>query len=244
MVSIILVFKKSIVKKYTFTKDSITIGRDKANDIVIDNLIVSNFHAKIDKTGEVYILTDLQSTNGTIVNREKIVSHQLRHKDKIIIGKHLLFFAMSKQDQLKAENADIDKTMIIDSGKYKELVGEKTEKNGIDVQDKKHNTGIISFVDKSGRGEIVLRKKLTKIGKAKTSEIKLGGFFIPPTAAAISHRPDGYAITPIGKNSKVKVNDQVIAGSHFLNDFDIIEIGSHKFQFYTKNSEDLEDLTE
>ena len=185
MVSIVLVFRKSVVKKYTFTKDSITIGRDGTNDIVIDNLIVSNFHAKIDRIGDAYILTDLQSTNGTFVNREKIVTHQLKHKDKIIIGKHLLFFAMSKKDQLKAENEDIDKTMIIDSKKYKELFAEKVEKDEIDTKDKKEKIGIISFIDKSGKGEIQLKKKLTKLGKAKTSEIKIGGLFMPRPGQAL-----------------------------------------------------------
>jgi hypothetical protein len=107
----------------------------------------------------------------------------------------------------------------------------------MDVSAQKGKLGIISFIDGSGEGEIQLTKKLTKIGKAETSEIRLGGLFMPPTAATISRRPNGYTITSTGE-TKVKVNDQVIKESHLLKDFDTIEIKSYKFQFYSQDSKD------
>jgi len=233
MARVILVFNKKVIKEYPFDKESMAIGRNEANDIVIDNLAVSSLHARIDKAGETYIITDLQSTNGTFVNNKQITAHKLQHKDKIVIGKHLLFFALSREEQAKVKKADIDKTMILDTSKQKELLARNADK---DV--KKERIGVINFIDGSGEGEIQLIKKLTKIGKADTSEIRLGGLFMPATAATISRRPNGYAITATGGRTKVKVNDQVIKESYFLKDFDTIEIGSYKFQFYIQGSED------
>ncbi|MBW1857618.1 MAG: FHA domain-containing protein, partial [Deltaproteobacteria bacterium] len=83
MARVIVAFNKKVIKEYPFSKDSMTIGRDEANEIVIDNLAVSGYHARIDKTGGIYILTDLQSTNGTFANDKKITSCKLHHKDKI-----------------------------------------------------------------------------------------------------------------------------------------------------------------
>lgn len=77
-----------------------------------------------------------------------------------------------------------------------------------------------------------MRKKLTKIGKAETSEIRLPGLFMPATAATISRRPSGYVLTTMG--AKIKVNGQVIADNIALNEFDTIEIGKTKFQFFYK----------
>lgn len=231
MARVILVFNKKVIKEYPFDKESMAIGRDEANDIVIDNLAVSSLHARIDKAGETYIVTDLQSTNGTFVNDKQITSHKLQHKDKIVIGKHLLFFALSKEEQAKVKKGDLDKTMILDTSKQKELLAKDADKEA-----KKEKIGVINFIDGSSEGEIQLVKKLTKIGKADTSEIRLGGLFMPATAATISRRPNGYAITPTGE-IKVKVNDQVIKESYFLKDFDTIEIKSYKFQFYTQGSE-------
>ena len=232
MARVILVFNKKVIKEYPFDKESMAIGRDEANDIVIDNLAVSSLHARIDKAGETYIVTDLQSTNGTFVDNKQITSHKLQHKDKIVIGKHLLFFALSKEEQSKVKKGDLDKTMILDTSKQKELLAKDADKEA-----KKEKIGVINFIDGSSEGEIQLVKKLTKIGKADTSEIRLGGLFMPATVATISRRPNGYAITPTGE-IKVKVNDQVIKESYFLKDFDTIEVKSYKFQFYTQGSED------
>ena len=237
MARAILVFNKKVIKEYPFDKDNMTVGRNEGNDIVIDNLAVSGLHARIDKTENTYILTDLQSTNGTFVNDKRITSHRLQHKDKIIVGKHLLFFALSKEEQGEVKEAELDKTMILDTARQKDLLAKQAEKKGMEVPIKKEKIGVISFIDGSSQGEIQLTKKLTKIGKAETSEIRLGGLLMPPTAATISRRPNGYAITTTGGKT-VKVNNQAIQESHFLKDFDTIEIGSYKFQFYTQESED------
>ncbi|UCH00428.1 MAG: FHA domain-containing protein [Deltaproteobacteria bacterium] len=237
MARLILVFNKKVIKDYSFVKENMTIGRDEGNDIVIDNMAVSGFHARIDKTGDNYILTDLQSTNGTFVNDKKIISHKLQHKDKLTIGKHIVFFAMSQKEQARLKEAELDRTMILDTAKQKELLAKEAEEKGIDVAGKKGRIGVMSFIEGSDQGEIQLRKKLTKIGKAETSEIRLSGFRMPHTAATISRRPNGYAITSTG-GTKVKVNNQALKEGHFLKDFDTIEIGSYKFQFYTQESED------
>lgn len=237
MARVILVFNKKVIKEYPFSKDSMTIGRDEANEIVIDNLAVSGHHARIDRTGDTYILTDLQSTNGTFVNDKRITSYRLQHKDKMTIGKHLLFFAMSKKEQAKTKDEELDKTMILDTAQQKELLEKQAEKKAMDVSAQKGQIGVVSFIDGSGEGEIQLTKKLTKIGKAETSEIRLGGLFMPPTAATISRRPNGYAITATTGKTKVKVNNKVLKESYYLKDFDTIEIGSFKFQFYSHDQE-------
>jgi hypothetical protein len=93
---------------------------------------------------------------------------------------------------------------------------------------------VVSFIDNSGLGESELSKKLTKIGKAETSEVKLGGMFMPPTIATISKRPSGYTIGFAGGMTKLKVNGEIVKENIPLKDFDTIEIGSYKFQFFQK----------
>jgi len=236
MAKLILTFNKQVIKEYPFTKDSITMGRQEDNTIVVDNLAVSGYHAKVDKVGGEYILTDLQSTNGTFVNDEKVVSHKLSHGDNIVIGKHVILFVATEKQTAEGERKDkklpLDKTMLLDTAKQRELLAkQKVAPSTAKLPEK---VGVISFVDDSGLGEIELSKKLTKIGKAETSEIKLSGLFMGATAATISRRPSGYAISFAGGMTKLKVNGAVIKESVPLNDFDTIEIGSYKFQFYQK----------
>jgi len=236
MAKLILTFNKQLIKEYPFAKDSITMGRQDENTIVIDNLAVSGYHAKIDKVGGEYILTDLQSTNGTFVNDKKVVSHKLSHGDSIVIGKHVILFVATEKQTPEGERKDkkptLDKTMLLDTAKQRELLAkQKVAPSTVKLPEK---VGVISFLDHSGLGEIELSKKLTKIGKAETSEIKLSGLLMGATVATISRRPSGYAISFAGGMTKLKVNGAVIKESVPLNDFDTIEIGSYKFQFYQK----------
>ena len=94
--------------------------------------------------------------------------------------------------------------------------------------------GMLSFIDGSHWGETELTKKLTKLGRADTSDIRLLGLFMGATAASISLRPSGYSITFGGGLRRLRVNGRIVKESVPLNEFDTIKVGSYKFQFYEK----------
>ena len=65
------------------------IGKLKKNvDYCLEKDVISRFHAKITKEGEEYYLTDLNSTNGTFLNNEALLTYQ---KKQISIGDELAF---------------------------------------------------------------------------------------------------------------------------------------------------------
>lgn len=67
----------------------ITIGRDKNNTIVIDDMLVSRNHALIQKIKEEYYVKDLGSSNGTYVNKSRIPGERyikLNTDDVISVG--------------------------------------------------------------------------------------------------------------------------------------------------------------
>lgn len=236
MARLILMFNNQVVKEYPLMKESITIGRNEDNTITVDNLAVSGYHARIDAAGKDFILTDLQSTNGTFVNDKKVISHKLVHGDNVIVGKHLILFIGEGKEapviKSSGKKLDMDKTMMLDTAKQKELLAKQA--GTVKAADTEQKLGVISFIEGADLGEVELTKKLTKIGKAETAEIKLTGIFMPATAATISRRPSGYVITAMG--SKLKVNGEVVKDSIQLKEFDTIEIGKIKFQFYQKGA--------
>jgi len=80
-------------KRLTLQSGITRIGRASTNEIVIDDSAASRFHACIDYKPEknTVSLTDLQSTNGTYLNRERISRQTpLKNKDTIRIGQVLL----------------------------------------------------------------------------------------------------------------------------------------------------------
>ena len=68
----------------------ITIGRDPTNSITLDDMLVSRFHAVVQKVRSDYFIEDLDSTNGTYVNGERIPANKyvrLAPSDTVLIGR-------------------------------------------------------------------------------------------------------------------------------------------------------------
>lgn len=233
-----LKFKKDEKKLGEFTMEkgrSLTVGRLEDNDIVIENLAVSGHHAKIDSVGDQFLVTDLNSKNGTFVNEEQVSQPRwLRHGDVIIIGKHYLVFTYTQEEGQPEESpSPMQDTMIMDTEQFRKMREKNQERQKSDPAPKKEPVGVISFLA-GGEGEIDLTKKLTKIGKNASSDIVVGGLTIGQTAATISKRPNGYYLSYVGGLSKPKVNGQSVKESVQLNQFDTIELGSLKMQFLFK----------
>ncbi len=77
---------------FALDKDVIALGRAPTNDIVIAEPQVSRQHARIVRQGDVLVLEDLGSTNGTFVNGVRLVSpHVLVGGDVIALGDAVRF---------------------------------------------------------------------------------------------------------------------------------------------------------
>lgn len=80
---------------FLLDKPVVTIGRSKKNDIHLQSLFTSRFHARflVRPSGEV-IIEDLGSRNGVRVNSEKATRQKLRDGDRIWIGERELTFLL------------------------------------------------------------------------------------------------------------------------------------------------------
>ncbi|MEI6808014.1 MAG: FHA domain-containing protein [bacterium] len=90
---------------FELTQDETTIGRHGANMFVIADGSVSAFHCAIAKAGGILTLRDLDSTNGTKVNRELVKTRRLAAGDLVEVG----------NVQLLLEGADIESTVSAES---------------------------------------------------------------------------------------------------------------------------------
>jgi hypothetical protein len=63
---------EEIQGRWSLAQPSTTIGRSEDNDIVVDDRWVSRHHARIRVDGPQYIVEDLGSKNGTLVNGKRI----------------------------------------------------------------------------------------------------------------------------------------------------------------------------
>ena len=235
MPKLTLKFKNNTIHAYEIAAgQSLTIGRLEDNDVVIENLAVSGHHAKIDSVGDGYLLTDLQSKNGCFVNERMVASHWLNQGDVVAIGKHMLVFEFQEGEKpLEAPQTDQrDQTMVMDTGDYRDML----DKSGAEPRaqaEAGEPVGMLSYLA-GGEGEVELTRKLIKIGKDAGSDIVVSGLTVGSTSATISKRPKNYVLSYVSGLSKPKVNGRAVKQSVALNEFDVIEIGSVKLQFFTK----------
>lgn len=234
MVKLILELDDNVVNELPLIEESITIGRHGSNTIPVNHLAVSRFHARFDRIGSEYAVTDLQSTNGTFVNDEHVVNRILSHGDRILVGKHVITFLDPENEDKRKEKTDEKNTLLNSTSELSiderlELVADNKDSSIPSNEEKP--IGVLNSVDSSGLGEIELREKHTRVGKDFFSDIRLQGLFIGKSAAIISRKQVGYIITFVGGISKLKVNGQVVKSSTPLNEFDVIKIGSYMFQF-------------
>ena len=75
-------------------QNSAIIGRDKDRaSFCLPHAQVSRLHAQMTRSGRGYVITDLNSANGTFVNGERLTAPaELVRGDKIVIGPYVLFF--------------------------------------------------------------------------------------------------------------------------------------------------------
>lgn len=92
-----ILLKGRVLQEVPFRRDTLRIGRMKENDVVINNLAVSRFHAALHRAEHGVELEDLGSENGCYVNGARVRGRvPLGPGDEVRIGKHTLLWRLGE----------------------------------------------------------------------------------------------------------------------------------------------------
>ncbi len=84
--------KGQLLGEFPVNKDRMVIGSKASNEIRLDNVNADNEHAVITRCGDLYVIEDLGSANGTFVHDRKISKLLLSDEDLISVGSCQLRF--------------------------------------------------------------------------------------------------------------------------------------------------------
>ncbi len=141
-----LVFVEGVQKgqRYPVTTERLTLGRDRQNDIPIDDPLSSRIHVRLQRDGAGLALEDMGSTNGTFVNGTRVDKAFLRHGDRIMIGDTILMvqarstIAQEPMVTISEETHDtsVDMALHIDSTAFlsKDLASSQYERHQQQLQ--------------------------------------------------------------------------------------------------------------
>lgn len=237
MAKLSLRFEDKVVKEVPVGGRPVSIGRSPDNDLPVDNLAVSNYHARVYFEAGRLVVEDLDSLNGTFVNDLRVERATLHDGDSIHIGKHHIKVDATGDAPVpwdtgrKASAPRINETMVLDTKARREMLqaaaamGERTQFAAGRIK----VPTIVVLNGRTDQKEYVLTNKLTVIGKSRLATVHLKGWFKPEVAAQINQRDDGYYLGPGDKTPSV--NGTPIPGPVRLNDGDLIDVCGVRLNF-------------
>ena len=213
---------------------TVKIGRQEGNDIMINDSSVSGNHAQVEFENERFFLTDQHSKNGTFVNKQLVISRELKHGDGITIGNHKLIFKYTPKENHPVDDEETmdQATMAIDTSQHRSKLAHSISKM-VSIHPENQMLGILSFLS-GDRPPVKLDKEKITIGKSASSDVIAKGFMVGQTAAVINRHDGHYTISCLEGRAKLKVNYKTVKSVVRLNEFDVIEIGSVKMQFHSQ----------
>lgn len=227
MAKLLLNLQGQTLAEFPIEKDRITLGRRPDNDIHIDNLAVSGHHAEVVRLFGQCFVEDLDSTNGTFVNGQRVSKQMLKDGDVVLIGKHELRFCAEDSVE-NTDESQFDRTVLIRAPAPKvppaaEVTNSHTTRITPTVSPAS-SSGVAKVVILSGpdKGkEFNFTKEVTTFGKRGVQVV------------TISHQSDGYYLKYIEGNSAPLVNGVNLAVNVavLLKEYDLLEVAGIKMTF-------------
>ena len=258
MPKLVLLFEGRVLKETAVSHTAaVTVGRLPDNTIVIDNSAVSSRHIRIAREGPQFVVEDLESTNGTFVNGDKITKRALRHGDTILVGKHKIFFDRMGEAEFEGadvpgrEMPDFGGTVILDADQQQRLLAAaqarmqaRTAAHKIAVpapaaevpaaapppKPKPPAIGRLHVISgRSDLSEYRLDASTAAIGSDNAALVRLYGWFKPRLALEIARMGESYVATPVA--GKTLVNGQRLQGRRGLVHGDVLEVAGLELEF-------------
>lgn len=190
-----------------------SIGKSKANDIVLPIPSVSRFHAVIAKKRSEWVVTDTFSKNGITVNGEKIDGKAvIEDGDVITIG----------TVPLKFECAE-----AISSATKKQI------RSSAPIQENR-NVAYAVLVDVKSRRPVYLKRNDVLIGRGENCDIRVLSDAVSSEHARIYKTTRGWALSDLDSHNGTKLNGRYLTQSQLIFDEDTITFGDRVFVFYEK----------
>lgn len=250
MPEIIVKLGERIVNRYRFDKDVMSIGRARDNDVVIENLSVSRNHARIKREGEEYILTDLNSANGSMVNGHRVSKAAIRNNDILTIGKHNLVFleveetryveqpASSPSSSRSSSAAPQAKKPARYPSRSPVITPTASASSSFDSGSTRM-VGVFTIMEGRQKGrEYRVAEDEVAIGRSTRNPIRIYDWQASSSHAVIRREGSGYIIRDMDSWHGTIVNDQKV-GEAKLRNGDKVQIGDTVLAFRLADPESL-----
>jgi pSer/pThr/pTyr-binding forkhead associated (FHA) protein len=203
------------IQRIPFNKPIVTIGRSSENDIVIENLSISRKHAELRMDNDMFLVADLNSSNGTRVNGLPVTESEVEDGDIIGVGKHNLILSAPEGVPMPKAGVDgIDMQQTI-------ALTPSMEDAFLTVRPPRQNGRVIQLEDNAAR-----------VGRAVDNDIRIVDWFIEPYQAVVERSGAEYRFRNMPDAPSAYLRDEAI-DDVVLSDGDVIKIGTTQLVYTT-----------
>jgi len=225
MPKLTLVLDRKPVQVYELDQPVIRIGRGESMDVVVDNVSVSRRQAEIHQEGEVWLVRDLGSSNGTFLNGQRLTADQpLRPGDEISFGKFSVLFERvlaeaAHEPSVLRGGAEAGGTLQLRPEEILRLQRAAAQKRNAQLQ----------WEAGGQQGTHYLEGAAVLVGRTDLCDLRVpaGG---PRQHILVLRGPDGFEVRNLARWRRMRVGGQVMARA-VLKGGDTIEISGLRLTF-------------
>lgn len=217
-------------------RDATIFGREKG-DIIISDTEVSSTHCQIQNINGVYHLFDMNSTNGTFVNNERVVKCKLNPDDIVTVGQSSFRFQLEDESNVRHITTIFkskDKRGLNDSAKSS-LVDTLIEN---ELRSTQSYSIVLAVAYRDGSNDVIeLNQKILFIGRASS----FGKFEQDPEISRkhllVKVNDQGEIfIEDQGSTNGSFLNGKRITGMHLVRPKDEVKVGTSTVFIHTKSA--------
>ncbi len=229
MLKFMIFSEGKLLQTLFFDDPVVTVGRLAENTIPLAGAGVSRRHLRIEEDYDgSYVLNDLHSLNGTVVNGNSVRKVSLHSGDIIVIGSYSIIFEEVAQQATVASGASAPVMTSPAAGDSLETAFVKPRfraREGAVI-----DNGFPVLVELSQKRAFKLDKSFMTLGNAAADDIPVSGFMVGRRQAFLRLDTEGWRIGTNKMLGMLKVNGRAVK-THLLRNKDHIEIGSITFRF-------------
>ena len=257
MVKFMVFYEGKPLNTYVLDEPVITVGRLPENTISIANMGVSRRHLRIEEDFDrKYILTDLNSLNGTTVNGKRVKKVPLHTGDKITIGKFTIIYEeiasvtgaapvknisapVVAPPEAPVQEADDKRSGTrtarkpaeeLPPAEEEEIPQGHTQKVLVTVDSEEEDDKTPMLIDTAKHLTYILDKHYMTLGNGDSDDIPVSGFMVGDRQAFIEETDAGWQVSTNKMIGKLKVNGRPVK-SHILRHKDRVDIGTTSFRY-------------
>lgn len=217
---------------------SVTLGRLPENDLVLDDVNVSRHHCRISPAGDGWVISDLGSTNGILINEIRVSEKRLEPGDEMMIRPFIIAVMSLPEPDVGEHTVVADPHELTDAGD-RTIAGPLPDAVTPAADDEPDGETIVRGIVQPRNFVLIQEGPLAgvsipftshlSIGRDEGADVSLADPGVSRQHAILEEERGRWRVRNLNPQNKTLVNGKPVTKG-ILRDGDIIEVGSTKLK--------------